>query len=69
MFSSFTIPITSFDDLHSLRLPKIVFDGNGVYIVFYEEKDSILEPGYGGRRDKWGTESYSVVPARSNLSE
>ena len=40
-----------------------------MYIVFYEKKDSILEPGYGGRRDKWGGETYSAVPAKTNFSE
>jgi len=43
--------------------------GNGVEIVFDEEKDGILKQTYGCRRDKWGMESYSVVSVRTNLPE
>jgi len=43
MLSSFTIKITSFNGYYSLRLPKIILDGNGVDSVFDEEKDSILK--------------------------
>jgi hypothetical protein len=46
IFSSFTIKITSFDGYYSLRLPKIILDGNGVDRVFDEEKDSILKLTY-----------------------
>jgi hypothetical protein len=37
--------------IYSLRLPKIILVGNGVNIVFGEEKTSILESTYewGGR--------------------
>jgi hypothetical protein len=43
ILSSFTIKITSFDGYYSLRLPKIILDGNGVDSVFDEEKESILK--------------------------
>jgi len=35
--------------IYSLRLPKIILVGNGVNIVFGEEKTSILKPPY-----EWG---------------
>jgi hypothetical protein len=56
ILSSFTIQITSFDGYYSLRLLKIILDGNGVDSVFDEEKDSILKPTYeraGGINGVW----------------
>jgi len=38
--------VTSFDGYYNLKLPKIILYGNGLDIVFDEEKDNILEPTY-----------------------
>jgi len=40
---------TSYNGYYSLRLPKIITDGNGVGVVFNKEKDGILKPSYEGR--------------------